>query len=168
MFHNSSIIKMDSCKKSYIKITITKYKCSICSSAYEDGTASSLHLPSLFFASLSSRASRPKPGLWAVCEGGGIGYSREWPRLIGHLQVNSQRSISQISEGIGIYISDYRLLSDNPGCPGCCAYIKDGDSSSEVWCMGEGPYTPDYTCPSTTETPGNDVFHFIWTHSQST
>ena len=49
------------------------------------------------------------------------------------------------------------MLSDNPGCPGGCAYIKDGDSSSEVWCMGEGPYTPDYTCPSATETPGNEL-----------
>ena len=61
------------------------------------------------------------------------------------------------SKGRGIYISDYRLLSANPGCPGGCAYIKDGDSSSEVWCMGEGPYTPDYTCSSTTENPGNEV-----------
>ena len=56
---------------------------------------------------------------------------------------------------------DCRLLTDNPGCPGGCAYIKDGDSSSEVWCMGEGPYTPDYTCTSTTETPGNEVIHLI-------
>ena len=67
--------------------------------------------------------------------------------------------ILQYSKGRGIYISDYRLLSANPGCPGGCAYIKD--SSSEVWCMGEGPYTPDYTCTSTTETPGNEVIHLI-------
>ena len=65
--------------------------------------------------------------------------------------------ISHIWEGIGIYISDYRLLSANPGCPGGCAYTKDGDSSSEVWCMGEGSYTPNYTCPSTTKNPGNEV-----------
>ena len=68
------------------------------------------------------------------------------------------------SKGRGIYISDCRLLSDNPGCPGGCAYIKDGDSSSEVWCMGEGPYTPDYTCPSTTENPGNDVISSPFEH----
>ena len=32
-----------------------------------------------------------KPRLWAVREGGGSEHSREWPRLIGHLQVDKQR-----------------------------------------------------------------------------
>ena len=75
--------------------------------------------------------------------------------------------ISQYSKGRGIYIFENRLMSDNPGCPGGCAYTKDGDISSEVWCLGEGPYTPDYTCPSTTEIPGNEVISsHLNTHSK--
>ena len=49
-----------------------------------------------------------------------------------------------------------RLLSENPGCPGGCAYLKEGETDSEVWCFSEGPYNPVYSCPSTTgsTTPG--------------
>ena len=44
----------------------------------------------------------------------------------------------------------FRLLSENPGCPGGCAYSKEGDTDSEVWCFSDGPYNPVYSCPTST------------------
>ena len=42
------------------------------------------------------------------------------------------------------------MLSENPGCPGGCAYSKEGDTDSEVWCFSDGPYNPVYSCPTST------------------
>ena len=50
-------------------------------------------------------------------------------------------------------ISLSRLVAENSGCPDGCGYSRDGDTESEVWCFVEGPYTPDYSCPSTSSSP---------------
>ena len=47
-----------------------------------------------------------------------------------------------------------RLLNVNPGCPEGCGYTKEGRPATEIWCfLEDGPYTPIYTCPSTTLLP---------------
>ena len=47
-----------------------------------------------------------------------------------------------------------RLLNVNPGCPEGCGYTKEGRPATEIWCfLEDGPYTPIYTCPSTTFLP---------------
>ena len=44
-------------------------------------------------------------------------------------------------------------MNEDQGCPGGCSYTKDGSDQSNVWCIKEGPYRGELTCPSTTTPP---------------